>query len=745
MKTSLVEMETGAHIRDWVDISTRCDSTAVTCDSLVIDCADGADRFHRTLDPGMVYVTKVLQDGVALTQVDPVNFVATVGSWYLDHATRQLHVHSADGATPSAATFVAIDVLTLTRGRTIIKPIGSTFSVLPLTWSGRVTGLPSLSQRTTSNEPGAALVATLGEVTLSNEDGYFDRIFSERIVSGLELRILEAEETAAYQAFEVVRRAIMQEPVADAARARVPLLSLAAKLARPAIEDEFTTTLYPDMDPDITGFNMPIVLGSGVGFEAFRIGFGRWKVSSQPMMSLATVKKADGTTVATTTVDLALGEFTVSSSLDTEPRLYVDGRGVDLDYPGAWISWVVQNFGARLTSADINSAALAVLDEARPVKWGHQARAGIDGSGESVQDVLDNISRSAFVDWLVDGRTNVLSARARRRDQGNYLDAETSTLEGGLGQWAAASGATVSQTTTYRFRGEAALEIVQPASSPLAHARVAGLDLEANTLYVGTALVFPTSGATSTARLALADGSGLEYFSENHVLSATRWTRVNLITKVPITTGVLFCDSLAVTCDSTTVTCASEAGELRAYPQYNGGAAVTIVLDDAELVEAVVLDDTNADVVSITPVDPMLNLVRAGYQFDGRTQERRFVSREDPTVRPGTTESRRVQGNLVDATDAAIVAEAALDYYTSGRMVVALRVFDLSLAPQLAVGGDTVIYLDTTRRPSVPGDGRLFRVTSITEERPEDGAPELRLEAEALYDPLFDQMTVTAD
>ncbi len=737
MNVFLVELETGVRIRDWVDQALTCDSV-LGCDEVTVDCAALAGVYTRTLDADMLAVTKVTQDGTELTEAVSAAAVATsLSSWYFTPATRELRVHlSSDTTTASSVVLIAVVLETLARGATVTKARSAGTA---LTWDGRVAGLPSITQSITPDELGAGAIATFGELAVDNEDARYQRLLGERVFAGLEARIYLGDDADAFSAFALWLKALMGEPVAAAERLTIPLLSIASRLSQPAITRTFQTTDYANMDPAITGFKIPKVLGTVYGAQAFRIASGRWKWSDVATTSVTTVRTADGTAVTVTGTDHALGEFTVDASYDTESRLYVDGRGVDLDYPGELISYAAQNLGAALAATDLDATALTALDSARAVKVGLQVRTSEEGTG-SVAEVLDRIAQSAHVDYFVD-RTNVLSARVRQRDQGNYVtndDFEVDTTG-----WDGVD-TTISRTTSYRFRGAASLQIVKAAAATTGYARVKNLNLTADTLYVCTCLAAVISGATTTARLSLTDSDGNEYFSADYTLSSTAWTRIVFTTAVPITNAVIFCDATTVDCDATVYTCATEGGDLRIYPQYGGADDVTIVVDDVEVVEAVVLDDTNAEVLESKPADPTLWRVRAGYQYDARLGTRRFVTSQDTTTQRlfKTAESREIPGQLVDATDAATVAAAALDYFMSGRTRIEVRLLDV--AEPIQVGDDTALFLNTSRRPSTPGDNRLFRLCGLVEERPENAAPELRLAAEALYDPIFDQMTITA-
>lgn len=734
MKVFLVELETGVRIRDWVDQAILCDTTAFDCDEATLTCSARGGVYTRTLDSDMLVVTGVTQDGVALTEAATAALVdTTLSSWYFDPATLNLRVHlSSDSTAAGDVVLIAIVLELLARGRTLVKARSSGTA---LTWDGRVLELPSVSQGLTPDELGAGSVAALGALTLDNKDGRYDTLLGRRLLAGYEARIYRGEDTAAYSAFELWVKGLLEEPEAGAERVTLPLVSIAKKLDGPAITATFTTTAYPNMDAAITGFNIPKVWGSVWGAEAFRVASGRWKWADHAVTSVSTVREADGTAVTVDSTDHPNGEFTVNASYDTAARLYVDGVGYNLNKPGELITDVVQKLGSALSASDLDSTDLTALDSDRNVSLGFQVRTG------SVREVLNLIAQSAFIDWFVD-RTNLLSARARKRDQGNYVT--NGAFETDASGWSGVNGATVSRTTSYKFRGAASLQVVKPAAQALAYAKVANLNLKVSTRYTVTMLAAVTSGTTTKFRLALTDSDGNEFLSTDVTLSATAWTRATLTTTL-LANAVIFCDSTAVDCDSTAYDCDTEGGDLRVYPEYNGAGDVTVVIDEVEVVESILLDDTNAELLASAIRGPILWRVRAQYQFDGRTQAGRFSSEQDADIQTlyPTAESREVSGQLKASADADTVAQAVFDHFSAGRMRATLRRLAIPDAP-LTVGGAAVLDLQTTRRPALPGDGRLFRLIGVDERHPAEGGSELVLEAEGLYDPIFDQSTIVA-
>lgn len=715
----LVELFMGIRIRDWVATVT----TGV---------------YTRTLDAEISVVTTIKENGTTLTEKTSAAGVdAATGSWFYDSSTRVLRLHTADDGNANSKTELVEVLEPLMKGGQgggLVKDRVGSVNTTTLFWDNRVIALPLVELELTPDDIGGGSVASLGELVLNNADGRYDRLIGERIFQGFSVAVGKGDEDDPWSTFSTGLWAagLMEEPRAETDRLVIPLVSLGRRLDNALLTTQFDVADYANMDANIAGLTIPKIWGTVISAEAFRIASGRWKVAGHAMASIDAARKSTGITVTITGTDLPLGEFTVSTTHNDEDRLFVDCRGKDFDTPGEMIRDVAENWG--IATASIDTAGLATLDTDRAVNLGIQILGG------SAREALDRIAQSAFVDWFFT-RTNKLTARARKRDMGNLVanpGFETDTTG-----WSGQNNATIARITSVKFRGSASLEITKQAVDALAYAAVASIPLTTGKRYTISLMAALTSGSTTAFRVALSDGVD-EYLSDPVTLSSTQWTRVTASVGASLRATV-YCDSTSVFCDSLTVFCDAGGGsELRIYPQHNGAGLVKVAIDEVELALVVLLDDTNTRYNRAEIRGPLLWRARAGYKFDGRTKESRFITTEDTTVQRlfETAESRETVGHLGSTGDASTVAQAILDYFGVGRLRTSLTLFSPERESAIDIG--TVVDLETSRVPTLPGAGRLFRVIGFSEEHSERGVPQTALEAEAQYDAIYKQETITA-
>lgn len=736
----LVEIDLGYRLRKWSDQAIRFDSEAVFFD----DTSQGWDGKHgvfsRALSSAPQVVGSVTEDDAALTSVASAALVeSTIGSWYYDAAAGRVWIHTAGNVdSVSGLELIVVAVETLAKERTVVKDR----SGVPVVWDGRVLAIPSVSQEVQTGELAAlGSAVSFGELVIANGDQRYTETLGLRVVQGQEVRIYLGDPDAAFSTFTLWAKALAEAPVFDVETLTIPLGSIARRLDGPIVTAEFQTSTYPDMDAAIRGVNIPKCWGPVFGAEAFRIASGRWKVSSLAMTAITTAKRADGTTVTITGTDLALGEFTVAAAEDAEARLYVDGTGVNVSLPGALLNAIATD--SALAAASVDAAAVTALNAARAVNGGLQVRVG------SIREALDLVAQSAFAEWAVD-RQNVLTMRVRRRDEGNLVT--NAGFETDTTGWSADNGASIARTTALAFRGSASLQITKAAGNGLGRAFVAGLALTAGTVYTATCLAALVSGTTAAFRLGIAMPDGREYLSDPVTLSATAWTRVRVVLSAAALASTIAWDDEVRTFDLTDVFFSSggAVGALVAYPEYGGAGAPVVAVDEVELTEAIAVDDSVARLGAAGMAERTLWQVRAGWQFDVRTGERRFASASDSAIQDiyKTAESRSILGVLQANADAATVAQAALDYFVAGRMRVELELLDFDFETGIEVGD--VVSLDppvgdgADRRPTLPDQGTLYRVVGFREDHAGDAPGRAHVTAEAVYDPITDQMTITA-
>ena len=303
-----------------------------------------------------------------------------------------------------------------------------------------------------------------------------------------------------------------------------------------------------------------------------------------------------------------------------------------------------------------------------------------------------------------------------------------------------------------KFRGTASLRVTKACESAnsAAEAIAGGAKLTTAKSYTVTLMAVLTCAQASTAfTVGLGDGGGTcggsnYYLAAGVALSTAEWTRVTHEVRGMVRDAIFWSrTSTDIMMSSTLVTFAGAGGEVVVRPQDGGVESVRCAIDEVELVETVLLDDTNAQYESAQPTGPVLYRVRAGYAFDGRLGTRRFAEKSDALTRRlfQVAESRQVDGRLVCSTHAEVVAQAVLDYFSVNRVRAAAEL--LSPEDVAGVNIQTVADFNTGRRPSLPGAGRLYRVTAYSESHSEDQVPRMRVEAEAQVDPIFNLEAVS--
>lgn len=739
----LVECDTGLRILEWAAASgVTLDSTSVFLDSTSVLLSGSAGVFAAALDKGIRCIDGVTENGVALAAAASVAAVdATAGSWYWEGATGQLWIHTSDSGPASSKVLIAtvVECYKFGPGASVFLRNGT-----PQVYLGRLLAVPGVTLALEGEELSGAITAAFGSLTLANHDGYYSGdadeghagLLAERLWAGRAMRVYRgAMDATDRDALTLWVAATMEAAACRGEECTVALTSLAQVFQKPLCRTTFEVAVYPTMDAALAGRSIPRVYGPITQAQAFRIASGRWKVADHAVASIANPLTANGTTVTGFAADVATGEFTCSAAFNTETVLYVDVVGrASTGLPGTLLSRIARDTPG-VSSANVDATALDQLDADRPVVLGFQA---LDGS---VQDALDRVAASALCDWYV-GRTNLLGGRARARAAGNLV--ANPGFEVDASGWTGQQAAVIARTTTYHAEGVASLQITKDAANGLGHARtLPRRPVVAGSRYAITALVAlaPGSPPTDACVLALVDGAGTEDRSDPFSLEPNVWQRITFVSQGVAVAGVTV-DLSTITLDRTDITLDMAEAELRIYPQLGGGGAVVLLVDAVEWVETIAIDGSMADVEAFAPEPTILDLIRVRYGVDGRTGALSYASAEDVSLDMlyPATESRTIEGDVVSAVDAAIVAAAALDYYGHTRGRLALTVFGI---PDVPLTQDHVIDLRHRRVPAIVNHAGLWRLLALRESQATASqVPTLELELVAHYDPAADRPPV---
>lgn len=740
----LVELDTGLPVREWLAASAFAfDDTGTMWDDTGVTFGGGTGTYRAALDKAVRCIDAVHEDGVALAAVASVSLVeTTAGSWYFDAAGAVLWIHTTDDGAPGGKVLIAtvVELYKFGPGQSVFLRNG-----VPQVYHARLRSVPSVTLELPANEIGTSAIAEFGQLELDNHDGHFSGdsrearrgLLAERLFAGRAMRSYRgAMDLVDRDAFTPWMAAVMERPSCVPETCTVPLVSRARLLAEPLCPDTFDAADYPDMDPDIAGVTIPDCYGPVRGAEAFRIASGEWLVGGRGMTAITACTQENGAAVTILTTDLPTGTFTVSVALNGERRLYVDGTGrVPTGRPGALLSQIAQDGG--VAPAERDAVALAELDEDLP------AAVGLQVLGGTVREALDRVATSTGIDWFIT-RLSQLSARLRRRDQGNLVS--NAGFEVDTIGWLERNGATITRTTAHHARGVACLEITKSAGDPLGYARVLPRrPVVAGRQYTFTALVglAPGSPATDACRLALVDGVGTVDLSEPFSLVPGVWQRVRCVSQGVTSAGATW-SRADLTFDRTDITFAMTEVECRIYPQHGGMAAVVLLVDEVEWVETRSIADHQADVTALTTESLVASRFRVRYGFDGRTGAGQYALAEDAALkhRYPAAESQQLDGDLVASADAELVGAAALDFYGPTRARLALTVKAPLTVP---IGLETVIDLAHRRAPGLVEHSGLWRVVALHEGQAGDNAlPTIELELVAHYDPAADRLPIAA-
>src|SRR5574337_986644 len=295
----LVELDTLVRPREWAAASDIFwDSTTVFFDDASTTFAAGG-IYHADLDPGMILVSRVSQDGQALAPVLSVQAcVETVGAWFYDGAIQRLWIHTTDGLSPLGKIMLAtvveclgLGVVPATMRRDIAAAAGAGLPTLPpfvvgesevggaavlggadeggsgggeaptgqdVVYETRIKTLPNITTEIGVSDLGAAASIQFGELTAHNEDGWWDRRIATRILHGQPMRIYRGElAPGLLSALTLWAQPTMDLPTLTPETCQIPLVSLAKALDKPACPTLYSTDAYPALDPAAAGAPIP--------------------------------------------------------------------------------------------------------------------------------------------------------------------------------------------------------------------------------------------------------------------------------------------------------------------------------------------------------------------------------------------------------------------------------------------------------------------------------------------------------
>jgi len=721
----LIELDTLVRPQQWQPAAgIFADSTSVFADSTLVTAAASTGTFLAQLDKTISVVSAVTQDGAALVAVaSAAACVAMAGSWYWDGIAHALWVRTSDDAAAVGKVIVATVVECFALGD-VPGPILR--GTIPVVYDPIVTALPKWSVTLNLQDLGSAAAVTLGTLEALNGDGWFDRLLAERSCSGQAVRIYRGELSGADRAdLALWATAAVETLELDPERAMVQLRSLAHQLEQPICPDTYELADFPNLLPNAVGQPIPKVYGSVVRAPALCVDTvaGVWRLAGHPLASLTSLwLSSGGEYLLGYTPDPDNGGFTAPSSSKFS-IIYATFEGKPVSLPGDVMRQIALDGG--LTEAQLDGPAFDRLNVDRPVP------VGLTVTGGTVGEALSRVAASVFADRFIT-RANTLSVRARSALSGNLVT--NPGFETDTAGWATRNNATLSRITSQAAVGVACGQIVKGAPDPLAYAYTPVAVPQGQRVVV-TCLAAPLSGVAEQVRLALADWTGTERLSDPFVLAPGVWTRlVFAIDASLMTLQSITADRTDVFADDTSVTADLGAPELRIYPDHGGALAVTIIVDEVEVVPAVLADGSNARVTGLATEPLLLSRVTCRYAHDLLTDTgaRAIVASARAAALYASAESRSVDGELVDAAGALAVGAAVLDFYGRVRAVTRLELLDWDRP--LTVG-DVIDCGAVPRVPALALGSGLGRVIAL-EEAPGGGqSPVIRADVAMVFDP----------
>lgn len=334
---------------------------------------------------------------------------ATQSTWWADRGSF-VYVHLPGNGTPGAATTVKIDSTWhfAREGVIIPKVIGTGGTVYPVFFDGRLETVPSVSYSANPDSAGGGIVPSVGNIVLRNADAYFDSIAPKVLWKNQAARLYIGTPGGTLPSGYTLRQQFnVDAPSLDRISLTIPTHAGLMRFYNP-VNDGSTIAIISD------GLSLskpsPMVFGALRGVPAYFTGssgtVGTYQLCSHPIGTVTSVFNSGGTSG---TLLSSGSKFSAAPLADLgKDQCYVNGTGLTsggaaLFKAGEIMQYILAS-QARMAATSIATADFANIDTNRPVNV-----QGWFGRNETVADVMDALSQSAFANWSI-GRNGQIAA-----------------------------------------------------------------------------------------------------------------------------------------------------------------------------------------------------------------------------------------------------------------------------------------------------------------------------------------------
>lgn len=346
---------------------------------------------------------------------------------YFNDVGTALYVHEHNNGDPNlSGTTVKVNVTWGFSRPGAVIPKSDGITVRPIFYDGRLQTVPSISYHSSPDVLGGGAVVAIGEATLLNSDGYFDSRAPKVIWDNQPARLYEGMQGGTLPADFTLRQAcVTTTPTIDAST-----LTIALQADTDILKQNINRG---DTLPQTLGYSpgrgqpAPVIFGPFAGIPIYfwegPTGTGTYYVACHACGTVTAVRDGTGGThpIHNNTLisgsparvvvdDSYFGSF-ASQPLFADGTGYIDAGGTPMT-AGSIFQFALASRGG-IAATKLDTFAISQLDAERNVTLSTWL-----GRGETIEQCLDYVSRSAFADWTV-GRDGKYTVQAIRNTPGS--------------------------------------------------------------------------------------------------------------------------------------------------------------------------------------------------------------------------------------------------------------------------------------------------------------------------------------
>lgn len=679
-------------------------------------------------------------DGTSYTEMRTLaDCVGTANTFWIDRGTA-IYINTA-GIDPNTRIVELISTWHFSRKNNIVaKKLGLYRTITPIFWDGRLVAVPTMRQEAAPDALGGGNQLSFGNVILRNNDNRFQR-YVDALLYGRSVRAYIGRGEVIPTDFMLIGKMQIERASKDRDVLVLNLSQDIAALNMP-INGGSVFVVGTDGNQNIRGQPVPFIIGSLAGIPAYMVQMdtattGIFRLCVHDYDSILAVRNKDGTALSAWAKLGTEGYFVAQYGSGEGTRFQNEAVFVDCTgYGGSTL--IGESMKAILTDragiagSDILTNDFDSIDVLRPVTI-----SGWFGRGETIRDVLDDLSRSGFISWGVT-REGKYTAWIRRQDFDTSNELIDPSFESDGTAWLDANGGTHTGTTlpwlkTEYPEGTRVCQLSKPAGTAgmRAHIYQGGITAVVGTTYAMSCLAALQSGTLNALRMEYIDAGGSSHLSGSVALMNGSFQRVYGLFSVG-TTG---------------------KGTLSIYPDYDGTVEGTAWIDDVKFHPIKVIHKYQVAAITTEIIPPRNDRVSVRYMNTQNKIDRipplRFQTDEDflssfalATSDISTLlydlETMTHEGILWDTADAQTVAEAILRYRNKPRFRLSLDFLDTSA--MTISRGDIIYIANDIDDIWLPDGHRTFLVTEVSDSF-EGGSPRTTsVVAERSFFAIYDYM-----